>query len=160
MMQRRIQHHVLEGRGQVSVQTYDDGDGLRFEYPAHWELEVTDLDEVRTAAVADPEDLGFALISTDPSRPDPAEAADSALEALRDEYDDLESSPTLETINGHAATGYNVEFFAVDMTNAAVIRCFRTQRRTILVFGQWSDLGPDELADQVRAVVQSIIEAE
>jgi hypothetical protein len=144
----------------VNVQIYDDDDGLRFEYPHGWELEVTDLDEVRTAAVQDPDGLGFVLISTDPSRPDPADAADSALEAQRDEYADLESSPTLETINGHAATGYDVEFFAMDMTNAALIRCFRTRRRTVLAFGQWSDLGPDELADHVRNVVRSITEAE
>ena len=88
----------------MNVQIYDEN-GLRFEYPANWELEATDQGEVRTLAVQDPDGLGFALITTDDSCPDPAEAADSALEAMRDEYADLESTPTLETINGHAATG-------------------------------------------------------
>ncbi|MDR3620989.1 MAG: hypothetical protein P4L85_16675 [Paludisphaera borealis] len=143
----------------MSGQTYDE-DGLRFEYPHEWELEVTDQGEVRTVAVQDPDGLGFALITTDESRPDPAEVADSALDAMREEYADLESTATLETINDHAATGHDLEFYAMDMTNAAMIRCFRTPRRTVLAFGQWSDLGPDELADLVRDVIRSIVETE
>lgn len=143
----------------MNVQIYDE-DGVRFEYPPHWELEVTDMDEVRTVAVQDPDGLAFALITSDESRPDPAEVAESALDAMRDEYADLESTPVLETIGDHAATGHDLEFFALDMTNAALIRCFRTSRRTVLAFGQWSDLGPDELADLVRGVVHSIAEAE
>ncbi len=143
----------------MNVQIYDE-DGVRFEYPPHWELEVSDQGEVRTVAVQDPDGLGFALITTDQSCPDPAEVSESALEAMRDEYADLESTPVLETIGDHAATGHDLEFFALDMTNEAVIRCFRTPRRTVLAFGQWSDLGPDELADLVRGVVHSIVETE
>jgi hypothetical protein len=143
----------------VNVQTYDE-DGLRFEYPHDWSLEVTDQGEVRTVAVQEPDGLGFALITTDGSRPDPADVADSALEAMREEYSDLDSTPTLETINGHPATGFDLEFFAMDMTNAATIRCFRTPERTVLAFGQWSDLGPDELPDLVRGVIRSLVEAE
>jgi hypothetical protein len=121
---------------------------------------VTDQGDVRTVAVQEPDGLGFALITTDGSRPDPADVADSALEAMREEYADLDSLPTLETINGHPATGFDLEFFAMDMTNAATIRCFRTPERTVLAFGQWSDLGPDDLPDLVRGVIRSIVEAE
>jgi hypothetical protein len=143
----------------VDVQTYDEG-GLRFEYPSDWELEVSDQGEVRTVAVQDADGLGFALITFDETRPDPAEVAESALEAMREEYADLEATPVLEAVGDHAATGHDLEFFALDMTNAAMIRCFRTPRRTVLAFGQWSDLGPDELPDLVRGVVHSIVESE
>ena len=40
--------------------------------------------------------------------------------------------------------GHDVEFISLDMTNACAIRCFRTPRRTVLVFGQWSDLKDDD----------------
>jgi hypothetical protein len=143
----------------VNVQTYDDN-GLRFEYPAHWELEETGEGDVRTVAVQDPDGLAFALITTDESRPDPAEVADEALAAMREEYPDLDSTPSLETVGDHTATGYDLEFFAMDMTNGAEIRCFRTPQRTILAFGQWSDLGGDDLPDLVRDVFQSIAETE
>ncbi|MFO0887884.1 MAG: hypothetical protein U0790_01930 [Isosphaeraceae bacterium] len=130
--------------------------GLRFAYPSNWELEVTDHGPVVTVAVQDPGGLGFALITTDESRPDPADVADAALEAMREEYPDLDAAPAMETINDHCATGHNVEFFAMDMTNAASIRCFRTPRRTVLAFGQWSDAGEADLPDLIRGVMNSI----
>lgn len=143
----------------MTTQTFDDH-GLRFDYPSSWELEVTDHGPVVTVAVQDPGGLGFALITTDESRPDPADVADAALEAMREEYPDLDAAPAMETINEHCATGHNVEFFAMDMTNAATIRCFRTPRRTVLAFGQWSDAGESDLPDLIRGVVQSIEDTE
>jgi hypothetical protein len=139
----------------VTNQTFDDH-GLRFAYPASWELDVTDHGPVMTVAVQDPGGLGFALITTDESRPDPADVADAALEAMREEYPDLDAAPAMETINDHCATGHDLEFFALDMTNAATIRCFRTPRRTVLAFGQWSDAGEADLPDLIRGVLRSL----
>ena len=139
----------------MTVETYEDH-GLRFDYPSAWEVEVTDHGPVLTVALQDPSGLGFALITTDESRPDPADVADAALEAMREEYPELDASPAMETINDHCATGHDVEFFALDMTNAASIRCFRTPRRTVLAFGQWSDVGEAELPDLIRGVFRSI----
>ena len=139
----------------MTVETYEDH-GLRFDYPSAWEVEVTDHGPVLTVALQDPSGLGFALITTDESRPDPADVADAALEAMREEYPELDASPTMETINDHCATGHDVEFFALDMTNAASIRCFRTPRRTVLAFGQWSDVGEAELPELIRGVFRSI----
>ncbi len=143
----------------MSVQTYDE-EGLHFEYPAGWELETSEEDDVRTLAAQEPDGLGFVIITVDPSRPDPAEVAAAALEAMREEYPDLDSLPVLESINDHAATGHDIEFMTMDATNSAAIRCFRTPLRTILAFGQWSDLGPDDLGDLVRDVLHSIDETD
>lgn len=143
----------------MTTETYEDH-GIRFTYPSDWELEVTDHGEVMTVAVQDPGGLGFALITTDDSRPDPADVAEAALEAMREEYPDLDVVPAMETINEHCATGHDVEFFALDMTNSATIRCFRTSRHTVLAFGQWSDLGEDILPDLIRGVFHSIEETE
>ena len=143
----------------MATETYDNH-GVRFEYPASWELEVTDNGPVMTVSLQDPDGLGFALITTDESRPDPADVADAALEAMREEYPDLDAAPAMETINDHCATGHDLEFFAMDMTNAARIRCFRTPRRTVLAFGQWSDLGEADLPDLIRGVFRSLEDTE
>ncbi len=66
----------------------------------------------------------------------------------------------METIQDQVATGHDVEFFSLDVTNGASIRCFRTPRRTVLLFGQWSDLGEDNLPDLVRGVFRSVEEME
>ena len=134
--------------------------GVRFDYPSGWELEENDHGGVMTVAVQDPAGLGFALITTDESCPDPADVADAALEAMREEYPDLDAAPVMETINEHCATGHDVEFFALDMTNGASIRCFRTPNRTVLAFGQWSDVGEADLPDLIRGVFHSIEETE
>ena len=43
---------------------------------------------------------------------------------------------------------------------AASIRCFRTPNRTVLAFGQWSDVGEANLPDLIRDVFQSIEETD
>ena len=63
---------------------YDDR-GIRFEYPGDWDLEVTDDGPLTTVAVQAPGGLAFALVTVDDSRPAPADMADQALGALRDE---------------------------------------------------------------------------
>jgi hypothetical protein len=139
--------------------TYDDH-GIRFRYPEAWEVEVTDEGGVTTVALHAPDGLAFALVSVDDSCPAPASVADQALEAMREEYPTLDASPVLEDIGGHRAVGHDVEFISLDMTNACTIRCFRTDRRTVLVFGQWSDLEDEDAADALAAVRRSLEETD
>lgn len=141
------------------MKIYDDEE-LRFERPDDWELETTDEEGVRTVAAHGPDGLSFIIITIDPTGPDPEEAANEALRAMLEEYPELDSAPVVEPINGHEATGHDIEFMVLDATNSAIIRCFRTPSQTILVFGQWSDLGPDDLGDVVRDIIDSIDESE
>jgi hypothetical protein len=46
------------------------------------------------------------------------------------------------------------------MTNGASIRCFRTPSRTVLAFGQWSDVGQADLPELIRSIFHSIEETE
>jgi hypothetical protein len=138
---------------------YDDH-GIRFEYPGDWDVEVTDDGPVMTVAVQSPSGLAFALVTTDDTCPAPAEVADQALEAMREEYPALDSVPTLESIGGHHAVGHDIEFITLDMTNTCAIRCFRTPRRTVLVFGQWSDLEGEDAEGRIRDVRRSVEETD
>jgi hypothetical protein len=143
----------------VTTEVYEDH-GVRFEYPSDWELDVSDDGPVTTVEVEQPGGLGFAWVRTDESRPDPDAVADEALQAMREEYPDLDAIPVVETLQEHCVTGHDVEFFALDFAGAASIRCFRTPRRTVLVFGQWSDLGEPDLPDLIRGVFRSLEETE
>ena len=141
------------------TEIYDDR-GIRFEYPGDWELEVTDDGPLTTVAVQAPSGLAFALVTVDDSCPAPAEVADQALEALREEYPVLDATPALETIAGHHAVGHDIEFLSLDMTNACTIRCFRTPRRTVLLFGQWSDLVDEESEASLGALRRTFEETD
>ncbi len=143
----------------MTIQIYE-GHGVRFQYPFDWELEETEDGNATTVEVQAPDGLGFALVRTDESCPDPAGVADEVLEAMRAEYPELDVAPALESLDGHHATGYDVEFFSLDITNAAAIRSFRTEARTVLLFGQWSDIGGDDLPALIRGVMLSVEEIE
>jgi hypothetical protein len=138
---------------------YEDH-GIRFEYPADWELEVTDDGPMTTVSLQSPGGLAFALVSVDETRRAPAEAADEALAAMREEYPSLEAVPALDSIGGHRAVGHDVEFISLDMTNTCAIRCFRTPRRTVLIFSQWSDLESTESEAQIQGVRRSLEEVD
>jgi hypothetical protein len=137
-----------------------EGHGIRFGYPADWDMEVTDEGQVTTVSIQSPGGLAFALVTVDETCPAPAEVADEALEAMREEYPTLDAVPALETIAGHGAAGHDVEFLSLDMTNTCAIRCFRTPRRTIFVFGQWSDLDSEENAAHFDDVKRSLQETD
>jgi hypothetical protein len=143
----------------VATEVYEDH-GVRFEYPSDWVVEVTDEDEVTTVDLQHPEGVAFVLVRIDETCSDPEETCDMALEAMREEYPELDDTPVMETLGEHVVTGHDVEFFALDVPNAASIRCFRTPRRTVLLFGQWSDLGGESVADTVRGVFRSLEELE
>jgi hypothetical protein len=141
----------------VTTEIYDDH-GIRFEYPADWELEITDEGSVTTVGLEHPSGIAFALVRTDESRPDPDELANLALEAMRDEYPSLDAIAVSESLGDYSVTGHDVEFFSLDIASAACIRCFCTPRRTLLVFGQWSELGDENLLDVVSGVYHSLEE--
>ena len=138
-----------------------DSHGIRFEYPGEWDLDVTDDGPRITASVQSPGGLAFALVTVDEDRPAPAELADEALAALKDEYPTLDASPALETIDGHKAVGHDVEFISLDLNNACVIRAFRTPRRTVFLLGQWSDdIEGEEAETALKALRRSLEETD
>jgi hypothetical protein len=143
----------------MAVNFYDDN-GIRFEYPDDWEIEDSQEGPVTTIALQSSEGPAFAIITVDDTMPTIEEVSEAAVEALRDEYPALDATPVSETFAGFPGIGYDIEFISLDMTNACSTRCVRTPRRTILVFGQWSDLEGDEPGDVVRAIRRSLAETD
>jgi hypothetical protein len=143
----------------LATEVYEDH-GVHFEYPAGWELSVTDDGPVTTIEVQAPGGLAFALVRTDETCPDPAAVADEVLEAMRQEYPELDAVPAMEMLHDQQAIGHDVEFFTLDFANAATIRCFQTPYRTVMIFGQWSDLGEPNLPDLIREMFLSVEEVE
>ena len=138
---------------------YDDL-GIRFEYPAEWELEVTEDGTRTTIGVQAPSGLAFALVTVDAEGPDPDELVDEALAALKAEYPTLVADPAEEVIDGHPSTGHDVEFVSLDLSVACTLRGFRTPNRTLFVLTQWSDLESIEADDALRLLRQSIEETD
>ena len=143
----------------MTIATFDDH-GVRFSYPADWEVEVDRDGEKTTVTINAPDGVAFALLAMDEGRPEPGEVAAQALEAMRGEYPDLDAVAVVEDVGGHDAVGVDVEFLSLDATNACAIRCYRSPRQTVLVFGQWSDLEGGEPAEQIRDIRRTLEETD
>ncbi len=139
--------------------TYDNH-GIRFEYPDDWEADEADSETPSIVTVQSPDGLAFAIVTADEDRPDPASMADEALVAMREEYPDLEVDPSIETIDGQPASGFDLEFFALDMVNTCKIHVYRTPRRSIMLFRQWAEVAGDEAEEQLRGVELTLEETD
>jgi hypothetical protein len=137
-----------------------DDYGVRFEYPAEWDVDVNADGTRTTISVQSPDGMAFAFVAVDDDAPEPADLAAEALEAMRAEYPDLEVAPAKETLDGHPAVGHDLEFFSLDVPGGCAIRAFRTPRRTVLVFEQWSDLDPEDSEAQMRMLRRTLEETE
>jgi hypothetical protein len=143
----------------MAVNFYDD-QGIRFEYPHDWEIDVSDEGPRMSVTVQSPDGPAFALVTIDGDRPAPKEVVAEALTALKEEYPHLEAGASDETIDGHATVGLDIDFFTLDMTSSCAIRSFRTPRRTVFVMVQWSDADANDPEELLRAVRRSIEETD
>src|SRR5947209_218641 len=107
-------------------------DGIRFQYPDNWRLSREDTDSGWTAFVQSPE-TAFFLVTYDRAVSDVGAMAETALQALREEYPDLEADDALESLAGQPAFGHNIRFFSLDLTNSCSTRCFDCGTGTCLV---------------------------
>jgi hypothetical protein len=134
--------------------TFDE-DGIRFLYPENWRLEREDNEEGWTVSLQSP-DTAFAMICLRAGLPAPVEMADTALEALREEYEDLEAEDCVETVAGQPAVGHDIRFFSLDLTNTCWTRCFYSPSGTVLVMCQVNDLELDKNEPVLRAICKSL----
>src|SRR5436190_15596598 len=88
---------------------------------------------------------------------DIAQLADSALEALREEYPGLEAEPRVETLAGQPAVGHDVRFFSFDLTNTAWVRGISCEGGSILVLCQINDLELDRNGPVLKAICASLV---
>ena len=80
----------------------------------------------------------------------------TALEALRESYPDLEADESVESVAGQPALGHNIRFFSFDLTNTCWIRSFYTSAGTVLVMWQCTDLELERHEPVLRAICSSL----
>jgi len=134
-----------------------DRDGIRFQYPENWSLEEDEAAEgARTVSVTSPTGA-FWQISVYPRGENPQRLLDTAVAAMREIYDSLETEEVDETIAGRDTTGYDLNFYCLDLTNTAVLRCWQSPIATYLVFYQAEDREYAEVEAVFRAMSISLL---
>lgn len=130
--------------------------GIQFAYPANWELTRDDSESGWTVTVQSP-GTAFFLITFDGDMPEADAMTDTALEAMKGEYEGLEFEPATDTIAGQPARGHDMRFFSFDLTNTCCTRSFYTDTGTVLLFWQSTDQELDEVESIMHAVRKSIV---
>jgi hypothetical protein len=126
--------------------------GIAFQYPENWSLDEEDALEGQQSVTVYSPSGAFWSISIHPHRTDLAILANQALEAIKEEYGDTDVEEIQETVSGHDLMGYDMNFFALDLTSTAKVRCLRTGRAAYAVFCQAED-GEMERLDRVFAAI-------
>jgi hypothetical protein len=136
------------------VKTFEE-DGISFQYPDNWQLEREEADGGWTVSVQSP-GTAFLVVSFDEGMPPAEDVAETALEALRSEYPELEAEDQVETLAGQMAVGHDIRFFSFDLTNTCWTRSFLTDEGTVLVMCQTNDLELDTNGPVLKAICASL----
>ncbi len=110
--------------------------GVKFLYPEDWSVVDEEPNEwPRRVSVQSP-NSGFWELQAYPARFQPDDLAQQTLQAFSEEYEGVESEPVSEPIMDHVATGYDLEFFCLDLLVTCQVRSFRLDGQTMLLICQ------------------------
>jgi hypothetical protein len=133
---------------------FEDG-GIRFRYPENWKLEREENEAGWTVSVQSP-DTAFIMVCFRDDESTPDEMAIAALAALKEEYPELEAEESVDSLGGQSATGYDVRFFSLDLSNTCFLRSFYSSEGTVLILWQANDLELERIEPVLRAICTSI----
>lgn len=131
--------------------------GISFQYPDNWTLDEKDALVGRRSVTVYSPGGAFWSVAAHLRSADPAELAKAAVEAMKQEYEGLEAEETREALAGRKLIGYDLNFYYLDLTNTAQIRCLRTERTTYTVFCQAEDREFDRIELVFRAMTASLL---
>jgi hypothetical protein len=135
-------------------ETYE-GHGIRFRYPAYWELTEQEDEEATSITVASP-DTSFWSISLFHEGPSPQQVLDSAIEAFREEYAEVDVYASSARTGERAGVARDVDFVCFELINSAFLRSFQTERHTVLVLYQGFDGELETTRPMLEAISASL----
>ena len=133
---------------------FDDG-GIRFQYPENWRLEREENETGWTVSLQSP-GTAFMMVCLREDLPTPDQVAEAALDALREEYPELEADDCVDNLAGQPAIGHDIRFISLDLTNTCWTRSFYSSEGTVLVLCQANDLELEEHEPVLRAICKSL----
>ncbi|MGN0910140.1 MAG: hypothetical protein ACI4NV_01825 [Thermoguttaceae bacterium] len=121
-----------------SFKEYDDL-GVRFIYPNNWTVETQTWDKGTYGITADSPDGSFWALAIYPKGVDLDEAAKKILNDLHAEYDEMETEEIERYVADNVLSGYEINFFYLDLTSTAQALKFEDEERGYVIFWQTCD---------------------
>ena len=129
--------------------------GIRFRYPAAWEIDERDVDGEVTITVSSP-GATFWTVSLYPHGPEPAQVMETALKAYRDEFKDLDVYPVSVDLCQRTTTARDLDFVCLDLIHSGGLRTFRTGQFTVLVLFQSAAQDDDDTRNDLDSITDSL----
>ncbi len=131
--------------------------GISFQYPENWNPEEEDTPAGHRSVTLYSPGGAFWSVAVHSQPIDPEELAVVAVDAMRQEYEQLESESTRETIADHELFGFDLNFYCLDLTNTARVRCLSVDQRTFSIFCQAEDREFGRLGVVFQAITTSLL---
>lgn len=131
--------------------------GISFQYPDNWTLDEQDMLAGRNSVTVYSPGGAFWSVAVHPHSADPARLAKAAVEAMKQEYDELDAEEAREAVAGREMIGYDLNFCYLDLINTARVRCLRTDQSTWTIFCQAEDREFDRIEMVFQAMTTSLL---
>ena len=139
--------------------------GYSFFYPENWQLDESEMNDGEGSVSLTAPGGEFWVLMVRPAGFNPALLAEDALEAMVKEYRDIEYDVISRNIAGYTLTGYEMNFFFLDLTSTAMVLTFADENRTFAVFWQCGDQlvvasnpEPFDYEDVFEAITTSLLQ--
>jgi len=133
-----------------------DNLGISFQYPENWTIDEEDVQKGGCVTVYSPGG-GFLSVAIHPPTADPEKLADAAVDAMKAEYPEVEVGVVHETVADRELVGYDFNFYYLDLTNTATIRCMQTDMGAYSIFCQAEDREFDQIKPVFDAIAMSFL---
>lgn len=132
--------------------------GIRFQYPDNWTLDEQEaLEGNRSVSVYSPGGA-FWSVALHPASADLPRLLHAAVAAMRDVYPQLDSEAVEETVAGRRLSGYDMNFYCLDLTNTAGVRGLQNDDTILVIFWQAEDREFAEIEPIFRAMTASLLQ--
>jgi len=132
--------------------------GLAFDHPDNWLVDMEDAEgRFATVTVYSPTG-GFWSVSGHAPGGDPGELAAAVVSQMREEYRELDAEPATEQVGGRSFSGFDLNFYCLDLTNTAQVRTLATPTAIYLILCQAEDREWDHLAPVFAAITTSFVQ--
>lgn len=131
--------------------------GLAFDHPDNWIVDTEDSEgRLATVTVYAPGG-GFWSVSGHAPGGDPSQLAAAVVTDMRELYRELDVEPATEELGGCSLTGFDLNFYCLDLTNSAQVRTLATPAAIYLILSQAEDRDWENLAPVFAALTTSFV---
>jgi len=135
--------------------------GLVFDYPDDWALEL-DADGGSEAGGSPAVTLlspggGFWSVSRHEGDGNARLLAEAVVAQMRSEYQDIDIESASDTIGRHLLSGFDFNFYCLDLTNTASVRTLQAPGSLHVVFCQAEDREWERVATVFAAMTTSLV---